>query len=418
MVNLRPLRKLTPGLRLGITTVVLTLAIGFVLTVVTVDAAQAQTYKLLYTFSGGDDGAQPYAGLTLKQGNLYGTAHAGHEGTNWGNAFVLQHKGSGWLYGSLVVFDGALSTRVVFGPDGTLYGTSPNNLAGLFYGYIYNLKPPLAAFCHTFFCPWNASIPYVFTGGGDGGSPRFGDLTFDQAGNMYGTAYSGGSGGSGVVYEMMRSGGGWTQKTLYAFSGPDGAGPSNAVIFDSVGNLYGTTTQGGQYGFGTVFELSPSGGGWTEKVLYSFQNDGDGSNPTSGLLLDAAGNIYGTTSNGGTDGGGTVFELTPSGGGWTYSALYNFVGNHNCGPLAGVTMDAAGSLYGTTLCDGAFGGGSVFKLTPSGGGWTYTSEYDFTGGNDGKNPYSVVTLDTAGNMFGTAAHGGANLSGVVWEITP
>jgi uncharacterized repeat protein (TIGR03803 family) len=242
-------------------------------------------------------------------------------------------------------------------------------------------------------------------------------LIFDQAGNIYGTTYLGGS-GHGVVYELTRSGSGWTDQPLYTFSGPDGSSPSNVVIFDSVGNLYGTTTKGGANGFGTVFELSPAGNGWTEKVLYSFQGNSDGSYPTSGLLLDGSGNLYGTTSNGGTGGGGTVFELTPSGGNWTYSLLYSFAGTTNCGPLPGVTMDAAGNLYGTTLCDGANSDGNVFMLTPSGGGWTYSSLYDFTGGNDGKNPHSVVTIDAANNLYGTAAHGGANQSGVVWEITP
>ncbi|MGC2107955.1 MAG: choice-of-anchor tandem repeat GloVer-containing protein [Candidatus Korobacteraceae bacterium] len=410
-------RSVTSNLTLRATTAARALAIGFVLIVATAGAAHAQTYQVLYTFTGGTDGAQPYAGLSIRQGILYGTAHSGHEGTNWGNVFTLQHKGTGWLYSPIQIFDGTLSSRAVFGPNGTLYGTSPNNLAGYFYGYIYNLSPPLAAVCQAFLCPWNASVLYAFSGGSDGGSPRFGDLVFDQAGDMYGTTYIGGN-GQGVVYELMRSGSGWTEQPIYAFSGPDGANPANGVIFDSVGNLYGTTALGGANGAGTVFELSPVGNGWTEKVLYSFQGSSDGGNPMSGLFLDGAGNIYGATSNGGSGGGGTVFELTPSGGNWTYNLLNSFSGNSNCGPVAGVNMDSGGNLYGTTLCDGANNDGNIFKLTRSGGGFTYSSLHDFTGGNDGKNPYSVVVFDSAGDLFGTAAHGGANLSGVVWEITP
>src|SRR5262249_47251836 len=154
-------------------------------------------------------------------------------------------------------------------------------------------------------------------------------LIYDQAGNVYGTTYGGGN-GQGVVYELSRSGSGWTEQGLYSFSGPDGANPANGVIFDSVGNLYGTTAFGGANNLGTVFELSPSGGGWTERVLYSFQGSSDGSSPTSGLLLDGSGNIYGTTSNGGSGGGGTVFELAPSGGGYTYHLLNSFSGAANC----------------------------------------------------------------------------------------
>lgn len=416
-MNSRHFRNLTHGPNVGATTTLaVVLAIGFVLTAAP-GAAHAQSYQVLYTFTGGTDGAQPYAGLTLKQGVLYGTAHSGHEGTNWGNVFTLQHKGTGWLYSPIQIYDGTLTSRVTFAPNGTLFGTSPNNLAGLIYGYIYNLNPPISAVCRSFLCPWLGTIPYAFTNGSDGGSPRFGDLSYDQAGNVYGTTYGGGN-GQGVVYEMSHSGSGWTEQGIYAFSGPDGANPANGVIFDSVGNLYGTTAFGGANNLGAVFELSPSGGGWTERVLYSFQGTSDGSNPTSGLLLDGSGNIYGTTSNGGTGGGGTVFELTPSGGGYNYNLLNSFSGNASCGPVAGVTSDSAGSLYGTTLCDGTHGDGNVFKLTQSGGGFSYSSLYDFTGGNDGKNPYGVVTVDPSNNLFGTAAHGGANLSGVVWEITP
>ena len=258
---------------------------------------------------------------------------------------------------------------------------------------------------------------YPFTGGADGATPRFGTLTFDQAGNFYGTTSLGGS-GDGVVYEMMRSGSGWAEQPIYTFSGPDGANPFNSVIFDNAGNLYGTTTAGGSSGNGTVFELSPAGGGgWTEKVIYSFQGGNDGSSPTAGLAFDQFGNLYGATSNGGAGGGGTIFELTPSGGSWTHNLLYSFTGNPNCGPWASPTLDSAGNLYDTTLCNGAFNLGNVFKLTPSGGGWTYTSLHDFTGGSDGATPYSTALPDGAGNLFGTASRGGIGV-GLVWEITP
>ena len=416
MVNVRQVRSLTPGLSVGAAAAAL--ALMFVLTVVTAGAAHAQSFQVIYTFSGGPDGAQPYAGLTINRGNLYGTTSAGNSGTNWGNVYELRNKGGGWIFSKLQFFDGTLSSRVAVGPDGTLYGASPNNIAGLPYGYIYNLKPPVSSVCMSIQCPWVSTVIYGFTGGSDGGSPRYGDLIFDQAGNFYGTTSVGGS-GYGVAYKMSPSGGGWAEQPIYAFGGaPDGANPFGGLVFDNAGNLYGMTTQGGSAGFGTVFELSPSGGGWTEKVLYNFQGASDGDYPTAGLLLDQSGNLYGSTSDGGTGGGGTVFELIPSGGGWTYKLLYSLTGGAKCGPWGTLAMDGAGNLYGTTVCDGANNDGNVFELKPAGGSWTYSSLYDFTGGNDGRRPFGNVTFDSQGNIYGTASRGGTHDSGVVWEITP
>jgi uncharacterized repeat protein (TIGR03803 family) len=241
---------------------------------------------------------------------------------------------------------------------------------------------------------------------------------------MYGTTPGGGS-GSGVVYKMTKSGSGWTEQPMYTFSGPDGAQPFAGVIFDNAGNLYGTTAQGGAYGYGTVYELSPTGNGWTEKVLYSFQGGSDGSTLIGGLIFDQSGNLYGVNDNGGSGGGGTAFELTPNGdGSWTYHLLYSFSGGSQCGPRATLDLDDAGTLYGTTFCDGANNFGSIFKLTPASPYWTYTSLYDFTGGADGSKPISNVVFDTAGNLYGTASSGGNMTNctnsgcGVVWQITP
>ena len=157
-------------------------------------------------------------------------------------------------------------------------------------------------------------------------------------------------------------------------------------------------------------------------ILYTFQNASDGAVPVGGLIFDESGNLYGTASIGGSGKGGTVYQLTPSNGKWTLTVLYSFTGSG--GPYAGLTMDVGGNLYGTTSEDGAYGYGNVFKLSPTNGGWTYTSLYDFAGGNDGKNPYSNVVLDGKGNLYGTTTSGGtgsgcaAGGCGVVWEITP
>ena len=267
---------------------------------------------------------------------------------------------------------------------------------------------------------------YAFQGGADGAYPEFGDLLFDRVGNIYGTTEEGGvmgcsyQAGCGTVYELSPSRSGWTESVLYAFTGPDGQYPSSGIILDNTGNLYGTTGQGGLYGGGTVFQLVHSTG-WTESLLHSFGNGSDGSYLYAGLIFDQSGNLYGATSDGGENGGGTVFELSLSGDSWTYSLLYSFTGRRGyvCGPWGTLVMDAAGNFYGTTNCDGAYNAGSVFKLTNTGSGWTYTSLHGFTGGSDGGKPYSNVIFDTSGNIYGTALTGGSQCNcGVVWEITP
>jgi len=400
---------------------VMLLFLIFVLLFITLTAqpAQAQTFNVIHTFTGAKDGGFPSAGLTLdKGGNLYGTASGG--GTGYGTVYQLKHKGSNLVFNPLYSFAGGTdgngpAARVMFGPNGTLYGTTVGGGNG--YGTIFNLRPSPRA-CTTALCPWTETVLYRFTEGA-GGWP-VGDLVFDQAGNIYGTTYLPG----GVVYELTPSGGGWTESVLYSFSGSDGQSPESGLIFDSAGNLYGTTYAGGLSGVGTVFEMSPLGGGWTEKVLYSFQGGSDGAAPFAGLIFDPSGNLYGATSNGGQGGGGTVFKLTPSGGSWTYSLIYSFAGNkyNYCGPLGTLVMDGVGNLYGTTYCDGAYGLGNVFKLTPSGNSWTYTSLHDFTFGSDGGAPICNVVFDANGNLYGTTRYGGDNQDcgpcGVVWEITP
>jgi uncharacterized repeat protein (TIGR03803 family) len=159
--------------------------------------------------------------------------------------------------------------------------------------------------------------------------------------------------------------------------------------------------------------LSPSGSGWTQQVLYSFLNQSDGRSPYGGVVFDHAGNLYGSAANNGQNFGGTIFQLSPGNGGWTFNLLYSLSGR--MGPEASLTVDAAGNLYGTTYADGMHNDGSVFELSPSNGGWVYTGLHDFTGGNDGQGPASSVVLDANGNIFGTA-YGGISFGGVVFEI--
>jgi uncharacterized repeat protein (TIGR03803 family) len=244
-----------------------------------------------------------------------------------------------------------------------------------------------------------------------------GNLLLDSAGNLYGVTQDGGANGWGSVFELTPSGSGWTESILYAFQGQnDGGAPYSGLIMDSAGNLYGTTAAAGANRQGVVFELKSSGGGWSEQVLYTFQGGNDGGQPVAGLIFDSAGNLYGATASWGSGGGGTVFKLASSGGSWTYSVLTSLTGSD--GPVASLTMDSHGTLYGTTFMDDSFGYGSVFKLTPSGGGWTYADLHDFTGGTDGGYPGGGVVLDSAGNLYGTAVTGGTNGLGVLYEITP
>jgi len=245
-------------------------------------------------------------------------------------------------------------------------------------------------------------------------------VVFDAAGNLYGTTSEGGANGNGTVFKLAApktKGGSWTESVLYSFgTGTDGSVPVGGVSFGSAGNLYGTTSAGGAYGFGTVFQLV-AGSGWTENILYDFQNANDGAVPYAGLISDKAGNFYGAATEGGANGGGTVFELTSSKGDWTFNVLYSVPGWGISGTFRNVVLDASGNLYATTHCDGEYNSGTVYELTPSRGAWTYTLLYTFTGGTDGL--YSVSNPVLSQNkIYGTTLYGGADGNGVVYEVTP
>jgi uncharacterized repeat protein (TIGR03803 family) len=280
-----------------------------------------------------------------------------------------------------------------------------------------------ASFCRSFWCEWNESVIHDFLGTPDGESPYYVDPVFDAAGNLYGTTYQGGSQDGGSVFQLANSGGGWKETILYSFAGSDGLYPESGVILDAAGNVYGTTSSGGMYGNGSVYKLTPSGGGWTLTTLYDFPNaSNDGSNPIAPLLLDSAGNLYGTASAAGPAGFGTVFELSPSGGGWTYTVLYSFPADGY--PQGNLVMDSAGSLYGVAGGCGSYKDGCVWKLTRSGNGWSFTDLYNFTGRGDGSFPVGGPAFDTKGDLYGTTLYGGLQSAayphgcGVEWELTP
>jgi len=242
------------------------------------------------------------------------------------------------------------------------------------------------------------TVLYNFTGGIDGAYP-LSNLTFDGAGNLYGTASGGGAWGAGTVFELSPNGnGGWDETVLYSFTGgADGSSPEGPVTFDSVGNLYGTTHSGGANGYGVVFELSPEGSSWTETVLYTFTG---GYSVDPGLIFDPVGNLYGAAVGG-------VFELSPSGGGWTEQQIYT------ASYVVGLTMDAAGNIFGVS-------GYNVFELSPNGsGGWSSTVLHTWAGGpKDGSDPQGAPVLDQAGNLYGTTKAGGAKYWGTVYMLSP
>ena len=389
-------------------------------------AHAAPKFGVLHHFNGGD-GAGPYGGVILDHlGNLYGTTAGGGTGHcglyNCGTVFQLApHANGDWTETILHSFLGGKGdgsdpwSSLIFDPVGNLYGTT---LGGgtYFGGVIFELAPGNSG--------WTEHILYSFGArGNDAYAPSAG-LVMDNLGNLYGTGHA--------AFELIRGSDRWSEKVLHHFcSWPDcrdGGGPFAGLILDAAGNLYGTTLGGGSQcgssGCGTVYELTPTPRGrWKETVLHAFDNNGkDGVTPGNGaLIMDASGNLYGTTEVGGMFHYGTVFRLTPdSNGSWKETILHNFKPNANGSfPIAGVVMDKAGNLYGTTTNGGtSCDCGVVYKLTPDGNGkWSYTVLHAFSGG-DGAIPAGNLILDDKGNLYGGTVLGGGDNDGVIFELTP
>ncbi|MGO9303039.1 MAG: choice-of-anchor tandem repeat GloVer-containing protein [Candidatus Korobacteraceae bacterium] len=408
--------NLSRGRKLASWLAVTTLAIAVLFIGLT--AAQAQTYSEIYHFTSADGGPLTSTLLIDRGGKLYGTTEYGQYGTcGWaGMVYQLKPEGSGWVLNPLHCFtaplggdDGAFPIDyggLTFGPDGNIYGTTDEggiNNGTDSLGTVFKLTPPLTV-CVTTLCPWESTVLYKFgTNNPDGVFPQ-GNVVFDAAGNMYGTTEFGGH-GDGGAFKMTYANGVWTENLIYAFI--DGAEAQAGLIVDSAGNLYGTLPYGG-LGYGIVFQLTPGQSGWTQNVIYRFTNGADGETPFAGLAMDSAGNLYGATSLGGADYGGVIYELSPSGSGWTFSLLNSLYGGG--GPLSALTMDAAGNLYGTTQSDGEYGLGNIFELSPGQSGWTYTDLHSYADSDDGQRPYAGVTIAPDGTLYGV---GGS----VAWKIT-
>jgi uncharacterized repeat protein (TIGR03803 family) len=394
-----------------------------------VSTSYAATETVLHNFNDdGKDGFTPFGALVFdKAGNLYGTTIWGGVYDS-GTVFELTPKGGVWTETVLHSFDpnGKDGTfpwaTLVFDAAGNLYGTTQTG--GVYeYGTVFELTPEKNGV-------WKEKVLHSFNAGNgkDGAGPLAG-VIFDGSGNLYGTTELGGAYLYGTVFELLpKTGGGWTEKVLHSFNPntKDGVAPNASLILDTTGNLYSTTIEGGKYGLGTVFELSPkTGGGWKEKVLHSFNsNNKDGYFPFGALTLDGAGNLYGAASVGGAKYGGIAFELTPkTGGGWTEKILYDFGAPGATDPFGQLIFDGTGNLYGTTGTNGPNDSGSVFKLTPrQSGKWAQTVLHNFDG-TDGDNAHAGVIFDTSGNLYGTTENGGNSTSctsgcGTVFMIKP
>jgi uncharacterized repeat protein (TIGR03803 family) len=339
------------------------------LVLVLATSAWAGSETVLYQFMGDQDGYTPQAGVLFMKGKIYGTTFNGGA-PEWGTVFQLTRTQSGWTKKTI----------------------------------------------------------YAFTARKDGGLP-LGELAKDEAGKLYGTAIRGGNlsyeygTGCGVVFELTPAPQRWKETVVHAFHLKDGCMPQGELVWDGAGNLYGTTSIGGDLscargdGCGTVFKLSRSAAGWKLITLHAFHGK-DGGSPVS-LLRDRSGNFYGATAGGGdSELGGTVFKLSPSGKTWKLTTLYSFTGgNDGSSPLAGVVFDQSGALYGTTYYGGTYGLGVVYKLTPAKPAWKEKVLHTFAGGQDGGNPYSNLLFDPQGNLYGTAsAYGGEN-HGEIFKLT-
>jgi uncharacterized repeat protein (TIGR03803 family) len=414
--------KLSIGLKATlerITIAIFTLAI-FTSTVLVTEAS-AGTLKVLHNFNG-TDGTWPAGGVFDRFGNLYGVAIKGGS-RDVGLVFELTPAASGhWNEKTLIEFtgpNGEYPNPVVFDSAGSLYGTV-ELIQPYGTGAVFKMSRAKDG-------QWGQKISYIMDNS-QGLYPEA-SVTFDTSGNIFSTAWGGGAYGKGTIFELSpTTPGHWHEKTVRSVNGANGDIVQCNVVFDAAGNLYGTTYQGGADNDGTVWELMPqTDGAWKENILHSFRGSSDGGLPPGGgVIFDAAGNLYGTTSTGGASGQGTVFELSPNGDGtWTETVLHSFRGGHDGSDpsFSALTFDEAGNLYGETSTGGAgpcgeSGCGVVFELSPTGGrSWRESVLYRFNGA-DGQTPWQGLVFDAAGNIYGTTQIGGAYGYGVVFELKP
>ena len=393
----------------------------------TVTGASATSEKVIHNFLGGPDGNTPFAGVIFVNGNMYGTTSSGGKYLA-GTVYKLSPTQTGWKERVIYRFTGGSDGgsplgELVADASGNLYGTTllgGSGNAGYGFGTVFELSPNSKG-------GWTEQVLHQFTDGSDGGFPRVG-LAWDNAGNLYGASQN------NIVFRLSPSNGGWTFTTIYTFPYDEGFLPR--FLVDSHGNLFGTSSFGpNQNDNGLVFELSPSNGGWNFTALCAFTSLPNGYTVNPGpLIMDGEGNLYGTTGDNGShdclyqgNGCGTVYELTPNGGGgWTETTLFDFAGRRKGSGPSGVIFDSSGNLYGATYSsyhkNGCLGFGScpgtLFKLTHTDGTWTASVLHNFTRKGDGHHPNGGLVWGPDGNLYGTTQYGGTINHGTVYEFIP
>jgi len=272
------------------------------------------------------------------------------------------------------------------------------------------------------------TILYEFKGqsNGDGAGPH-GRLAFDAKGNIYGTTQTGGTNGTGTVYRLSpKKGGGWTEKVIYTFSatGADGTAPSAGMAIAADGTMYSTTPDGGAFGAGTVFSLKKTSKGWKQTVIHSLNGSSDGGFPYEGLMMDSAGNLYGAAPTGGASGQGVIYRLSHAKQGWVDTVLHSFTDQNGDGSglyWIDLISDKSGNIYGATSFGGTNGTGMVWELVYSESKKTYSEsilyEFGASGSGDGNNPYGGLAMDSKGNLYGTALNGGSSNLGAFYKLT-
>jgi len=381
------------------------------------------SFKVIHDFTGNGDGGSPSGVVIDRAGNLYGPTQP-YGGT--GTVYKMAQAGSGWVLDNLYTFaggnNGGTPGGVMVGHSGILYGAASGGIenctSGGYCGLIFGLRPSPTA-CVTASCSWTENVLYRFTGSTDAWQGS--GLVSDQAGNLYGVSESGGAQQKGAVFELTPSGGVWVESILYSFTGGSDGGTPTDIIVGNDGNLYGMAALGGAYGGGVVFQLTPSGSGWTEAVLYDLPSSPLGTNPHS-LLQDSAGNLFGTFDYAGccASSVGLIFMLSPSNGNWVFNELHHGNANLDGDDLfPNMTLDEAGNLHGTEVaysgCINTVNYGYIFELARGSNGWQYSTPvawdntYFGTGG--------ALALDAHGNLYGTTSDCGAYNHGTVWEFT-
>jgi uncharacterized repeat protein (TIGR03803 family) len=384
--------------------------------------AWASTEKVLWNFGGGSDGSGPWSDYFISdaKGNLYAATAAG--GTySAGTVFMLSPAGKETV---LYEFTGSNGDgngphgRLAFDAKGNIYGTTQGGGANS-TGTVYELSPQKGG-------GWTEKVIYTFSAtGADGTAPSAG-MTIAADGTMYSTTPDGGAFQAGTVFSLKNTSKGWKQKVIQNLNGSSNGGyPYEGLMMDAAGNLYGAAPTGGSGGQGVIYRLSHTSKGWVDTVLYNFTGqNGDGAGLYwIDLISDASGNIYGATGFGGTNGTGTAWELVYSQSKKKYSekVLYEFgasgSGDGN-NPYGGLTMDTKGNLYGTTLNGGPSNIGTFYKLTKQGKTWKETILHSFVGGNDGNQPTGNPYMDAKGRLYGMTQTGGNSNLGIVYRITP